>query len=86
MTQLSLAPPAKPNGFYVLSAKLQRTLAALRHAGAAGLTTRELGYITASCGVAQDVWHLRRHGVKVTCDHDGTSERGARVSRWRLVE
>lgn len=90
MTQLYLSAPSAGVGRGVfpvpLSPKLTRTLAALRCAGAAGLTTMELARESSSCGVAQDVWHLRRHGFNVVCTHEGTSKRGARVSRWRLVD
>lgn len=90
MTQLVLTAPPKREGVYTvgprLSAKLARTLAALRRAGAAGLTTMELARESESCGVAQDVFHLRNHNYKISCTPEGTSKRGARISRWRLVE
>lgn len=63
-----------------LSAKLSRALAAFRIGG----TTLEIQRMTDSCSVHADAWHLRKRGFNVVCEAVGTSERGARVSRWRL--
>lgn len=87
MTQVSLRlddPDTRCNE-RTLSTKLSRTLAALEYAGHTGLTTAELQRATDSMSVHADVYHLRQKLWRVSCEFERTSERGARVFRWRLV-
>lgn len=58
----------------------------LRRAGLAGLTGLELYQRTGCLGYRQRASEARKAGHKIECVHERMTERGKRVSRYRLVE
>ena len=68
------------------SKPLQRMLAYLRQKGTAGATTLEL---VAECQImnpATMASHLRFNGFQIDCSYERTSESGARIYKYRLIE
>jgi hypothetical protein len=65
------------------SARLRRTLGALRVSGLRGLTTAQLQTITRSCAVHSDVSELRQNGYLVSCNQE-PMRAGRRVYRYTL--
>lgn len=69
----------KPGGRYC------RLLAALKAAGLAGLTTRDITVQANICAVSTTVSELRKMGYAITCEPDGKSQDGASIYRYWLV-
>jgi len=67
------------------SKRLQRVLEALRAAGPAGLTTREIIAATGTCAVNSVAAELRSNGYNVDCRYEGQSEEGMRIYRYRII-
>lgn len=68
------------------SGRLQAVLAYLRAKGDEGATTRQLIAATGCCAINSIVAELRAGGIAVECDYEGTTDKGARIYRYRLGE
>lgn len=74
------ADPAK-------SKRLQSVLEALRRAGPAGMTTRDLIRATGWCAVNSIAAELREAGYNIPpAECEGIGEDGRRIYRYRLLE
>lgn len=64
------------------SARIQRTLKALRDAREHGLSSRQLILKTGSCAPAADVSDLRKLGHVIFCTYHGKTGDGRKVYRY----
>lgn len=69
-----------------LTERLTLLVRALRAAGRAGLTTRDLAAVNGSVAPHSDVAELRGKGFAIECERAGRTESGRAVYRYRLTK
>lgn len=77
--------PGKIHAGSLDSPRIQAFVQALREAGAAGMTTKELIGKTGRCAINSIASEARACGLTIDCKYERTTQGGDRVYRYRLV-
>ena len=68
------------------SPRLLRMLEFLRDRGDIGATTREIVNVCEVMNPATQASELRSNGLDIQCSYEGSTDFGARIFRYRLIE